>query len=229
MFTTEQIMNAFFAKNVKKKIRSLLVSSTSPPLFFENDNQRRQWQQQHFSVYPQRRPFFHFIPVSRVVIDTLHIELRIITVLWKFTVSARCRDAAHLADICQWVFDTQRILISKSTAVQNSRGVVNTIGTESWHGRTCRRILIIHEDVLREVSNRGTHDDSSQDIHLQLWQEFINWLAELKYGLLIDTPDHWDSHADRLKEKVSWLSFNALQESADLPPICTVWSHMFLT
>ena len=94
-------------KNAKKKIKSVPVTSTSPPLVFDNDNQRRQWQQLHFSVYPQRRPFFPFIPVSRVVIDTLHIELRIIPVLWKVTVSARCRDAAHLADICQWVFDTQ--------------------------------------------------------------------------------------------------------------------------
>jgi hypothetical protein len=188
-------------KNVNKKIKSLLVLSTSPPLFFENDNQRRQWQQLHVRVYPQRRPFFHFIPVSRVVIDTLHIELRIIPLLWKVNVSSRCRDATHLANICQWVFGTQRILISKNTTVQNSRGVVNTIGTESWQDRTCRRNLIIHEDVLREVSNWGAHDDSSQDIHIQIWEQCVNWLAELKYGLPIDTPNHWDGHADRLKVK----------------------------
>lgn len=193
--------DCILCKNAKKKMKSVSVTSTSPPLVFENDNQRRQWQQLHFSVSPQRRPFFHFIPVSRIVTDILHIELRIIPVLWKVTVSARCRDAAHLEDICQWVFDTQRIIISKNTAVQNSRGAINTIGTESWPGRTCRRILIIHEDVLREVSNWRTEDAPFQDIHLEIWQEFINWLAELKYGLPIDTPEHWDAHADRLKER----------------------------
>jgi hypothetical protein len=61
--------------------------------------------------------------------------------------------------------------------------------------------LIIHEQVLREISNSGTHDDSSQAIHLEIWQEFVNWLAELKYGLRIDTPEHWDAHANRLKLK----------------------------
>lgn len=197
-------MHAFFAKNVKK-IKSVAVTTTSPSLAFENDNQRRQWQQQHFSLYTQRRPFFHFISMSRVVIDTLHIELRIIPVLWKVTVSSRGRDASHLADICQWVFDTRRIIISKSTAVQNSRGIVNTIGTESWPGRTCRRFLTIHEEVFREVSRWGTHYTSSQDIHLEIWQEFVNWLAELKYGLPIDAPEHWDGHADRLKEKAERL------------------------
>jgi hypothetical protein len=146
-------MNAFFVKNVKKKIKYVPVTSTSPPLVFDNDNQRRQWQQLHLSIYHQRRPFFLFIPVSRVVIDTLHIELRTIPVLWKVTVSARCRDASYLADICQWVFDTQRVIITKSTSVQISRGIVNIIGTEYWTSRTCRRILIIHEEVLREVSN----------------------------------------------------------------------------
>ena len=78
---------------------------------------------------------------------------------------------------------------------------MNTIGTESWPGRTCRRILIIHEEVLREVSNWGHHDAPSNDIYLEIWQEFANFLAELKYGLPIDTPEHWDSHADRLQEK----------------------------
>jgi hypothetical protein len=106
--------DCILCKNVKKKVRSVSILANSPPLAFENDNQRRQWQQTHMSVQPQQRPFFHFIPVSRVVPDSLHMELRIIPVLWKFTVSSRCRDAAHLADICQYVFDTQRVIISRT-------------------------------------------------------------------------------------------------------------------
>jgi len=150
----------------KEKIRANPVTSDTPPMEFENNNQRRQWQQLHNNVSPQQRPFFYFIPISRIVTDILHIELRIIPILWKFTVSSRCRDAAHLAVICQYVFDTQRVIINKDMAVQNMRGTVNTIGTESWSGRTCRRILIIHEEILAEVSNRravGAADEMQPD------------------------------------------------------------------
>ena len=92
--------DCILCKHVKKKIKSVSVTSTSLPMVFENDNQRRHWKQLHFNVSPQRRPFFYFIPVSRIVTDILHIELRIIPVLWKVTVFDRCRDAAHLEDIC---------------------------------------------------------------------------------------------------------------------------------
>jgi len=189
--------DCLLCKNVKKKIKSVSVTSDSASLVFDNDRQRREWQQSHYSVVPQQRPFFHFIPISRIVTDILHIELRIVPVLWKYTVIANCRDASHVADICQWVFDTQRVIISKDTVVQNSRGVVNTIGTESWPGRTCRRILIIHEDCLREVYGSNTN----AGIYYEVWQEFINFLHELKYGCPIDTPEYWPGYADRLKFK----------------------------
>ena len=165
--------DCILCKNAKKKVLSMHVLANSPPLAFDNDNQRRQWQQCHMSVQPQQPPFFYFIPVSIVVLDELHIELRIIPVLWKVAVSSRCRDAANLADICPYVFDTQRCIISKDTTVQNSRGTVKSIGTESWHGRTWRRILIFHEDVLREVScgrPTGTWDSRHEELCLELWQ-----------------------------------------------------------
>jgi len=165
--------DCLLCKDVKKKIKSVCVTATSSSsLVFGNDRQRREWQQSHYSVVPHQRPFFYFIPVSRIVTDILHIELRIVPVLWKFTIIANCRDASHVADICQWVFDTQRVIISKDTVVQNSRGAINTIGTESWPGRTCRRILIIHEDCLREVYGSS----SGAEVYYEVWQELINFL-----------------------------------------------------
>jgi hypothetical protein len=80
--------DCILCKNAKKKVLSVPVLAIIPPLAFDNDNQRRQWQQCHMSVQLQHRPFFYFIPVSRVVPDALHIELRIIPVFWKVTVSS---------------------------------------------------------------------------------------------------------------------------------------------
>ena len=43
----------------------------------------------------------------------------------------------------------------------------------------------------------------------RLWQEFIYFLLELKYGCLIDTSEQWPDHADRLKSKAGrfWTTF----------------------
>ncbi len=65
--------DCILCKNAKKKVLSVPVLANNPPLAFDNDNQRRHWQQCHMSVQPQQRPFFYFIPVSRVVPDALHI------------------------------------------------------------------------------------------------------------------------------------------------------------
>jgi hypothetical protein len=73
--------DCILCKNVKKKVHSVPVLANNPPLSFENDNQRRQWQQSHMSVQSQQHHLFHFIPVLRVVSYSLHMELRIIPVL----------------------------------------------------------------------------------------------------------------------------------------------------
>jgi hypothetical protein len=50
---------------------------------------------------------------------------------------------------------------------------------------------------LREVYGSNTN----AGIYYEVWQEFINYLFEVKYGCPIDTPEHWPRHADRLKFK----------------------------
>ena len=96
--------------------------------------------------------------------------------LWKITITANFKDATHVDDIWQWVFNKQRVIINKDTIVQNSRGDINTIGAEPYPGRTFRRILIIHEDCLREVYGSNTN----AGIYDKVWQKLVIFLFELK-------------------------------------------------
>ena len=44
-------------------------------------------------------------------------------------------------------------------------------------------------------------DEMQPDVYKRIWQEFIYFLFELKYGCPIDTSEHWHDHAERLKTK----------------------------
>ena len=139
----------------------------------------------------------------------------------------RGRDAAHLADICQWVFDTQRVIISKDTAVQNKSGKVNTIGTESWPGRTCRRILLIHDQVLNDVfGEAGRNASPTARLCYIVWEEFMDYLWELKYGCPVDTEEHWPAYAKRLQAKAERFleTFRELAGAGNF----TVYMHVLL-
>ena len=199
------------------------VRADTPPLVFANDNQRRDWSQCHFSVMANESPFFYCIPVARFIADGLHVELRLEPKVWQYTVAGYC-DEAQLADICQWVFDTQRVWISKETAVQNKKGDVNIMGTDSWPGKTCRRLVICHEDVLDQV--HAQTDEEEKSICYQVWIEYICYLHELKYGCPVDLPEHWPGHAKRLKLRAeAFLSVYKIIAGADN---FTVYMHVLL-
>ena len=78
--------------------------------------------------------FFSFIPVSRVLVDILHLELRICLAIWRHTDNNHVTKE-ELAKLCQWVYDEDKIIISKDTAVQSSTGLENKIGSSAWPGK----------------------------------------------------------------------------------------------
>jgi hypothetical protein len=47
----------------------------------------------------------------------------------------------------------------------------------------------------------GSRDTLHDKWCLELWQNFIFFLSELKYGLPVDEKEYWSDHADRLKMK----------------------------
>ena len=85
-----------------------------------------------------------------VIFDILHLELRICPAIWRLTVSNHVTKD-ELADLCQWVYDEHKIIISKDTAVQSSSGKENKIGSSAWPGKTCGKIMQIYPQVMAKV------------------------------------------------------------------------------
>jgi hypothetical protein len=83
---------------------------------------RRAYERKHLmAVEGKERPIFPFIPVSMVIFDILHLELRICPAIWQLTVSNHVTNY-ELDNLCQWVYDEHKIIISKETAGQSSSG-----------------------------------------------------------------------------------------------------------
>ncbi len=90
-----------------------------------------QHHQHHFSKAPRVGLFFLCIKLEDVIIDALHVVLRVIPAIYRATVTAHV-DQAERQSILQWIFDTHRVIVSSNTAVQSATGREATIGTECW-------------------------------------------------------------------------------------------------
>ncbi len=67
------------------------------------------------------KPVLHkCIAIHDIIIDTLHVVLRVTPKLWEVTVVNRLREY-QLRDLCQWIFDTYRVM-AKSVKVLGSVG-----------------------------------------------------------------------------------------------------------
>ncbi len=54
-----------------------------------------------------------------MIVDILHLELRICLAIWRLHVSNRV-NKEDLVKTCQWVYDEHKIVIGKDMVVQNS-------------------------------------------------------------------------------------------------------------
>ena len=157
----------------------------------------------HYMVKEGEGPFLPFIPVHRVIIvDILHLKLRVTPILWRLTVSNHV-DKDKLQAICQHVFDKHKIIISKSTAVQSSTGQENKIGSSCWPGKTCDKILLIFREVMDMV-----HDDHENKMAcIKAWNYLILLLDEVKKGCDDHNEESVKEHANRTQA----LSENLVQ------------------
>ena len=146
----------------------------------------------HFMVKEGEGPFFPFIPIERVIVDILHLKLRITPVLWRITVSNHV-DKEKLVEICQEIYNKHKIIISKGTAVQSSTGQENKIGSTCWPGKTCDKILIIFREVMDMVHS----DDDIKKACIQCWNYLLLLLDEIKKGCDDSDPDSVEKHAER--------------------------------
>jgi hypothetical protein len=140
--------------------------------------------------------FLPFVPVSRVMVDILHLELRVCPAIWRLTVSNHV-SKEELANICQWVYDEHKIIISKDTAVQSSTGKENSIGSSSWPGKTCSKIMQIYPDVMKmvHVKQKGKNLEAC----MLCWDYFVLLMKNLKEGCDDNDPDSVEAHANRVE------------------------------
>ena len=160
------------------------------------DNERRQWQKRHFGCMQGYGPFLPFIPVYNIIIDALHIVLRLTPALWRATVSDHMT-GDRLENLHQWVYDNVGVIIAKNTAVQSrtNNSKLCKIGTESWHGHTCLAIMDWYMDILPRV-----HTQSSDNFFnaVVAWEALIVFYSEMLHGCDDSNPWSREVHAQIL-------------------------------
>ena len=77
--------------------------------------------QHHFSTAHLVGVFFLCIQLEDVIIDALHVVLRVIPAIYRATVTAHV-DQAECQSISQWIFDTHRVIVSSNTAALRATG-----------------------------------------------------------------------------------------------------------
>ena len=187
----QELAHLYLGRNVKCRACSKQITKdiTHPQ---RTTHGRQSWQKKHFMVKEGEGPFLPFIPVSRVLVDILHLELRICPVLWRLTVSNHV-DKKKLQAICQWVSDKHKVIISKGTAVQSSTGMTNKIGSNSWPGRTCAKIMQIYPEVMAKVH---VSNGQNKKVCIKCWEYFVVLMHTLKQGCNDSDPEAVTKHAD---------------------------------
>ncbi len=86
-----------------------------------SDAARTKHEGMHYGTSLNKPVLLKCIPTHDIVIDTLHIVLRIIPKLWAMTVVNRLREF-QLRDLCQWIFDTHQVLAGSVKVIGSSGG-----------------------------------------------------------------------------------------------------------
>ena len=185
-------------------------------------DQRATRQQHHYSTLEGDGPYLNAIALDHVMADTLHIILRVVPVVYRATVSAHVSKPEG-ESIAQWVFDVHRVIISSETGIQNRTGKTTTIGTESWPGPTCDKMMNIFYEVLRMAHTQG---DNLRDCEV-VWEYLIDYQKELLAGCVDDNDDaERKAHGDRLQH-LAEVFVNAFKQVASAERV-TPYMHVML-
>jgi len=143
-------------------------------------------------VVEGKGPLFSFIPMSRVLVDILHLELRICPSIWCLTISNHV-SKDELEKLCQWVYDEHKIIISKDMAVQSSAGKEDKIGSSAWPGKTCLKIMQIYPQVMEKIHFKKKKKNLSP---YTLYRDyFVLLMTILKKGCNDDDAESVEKHA----------------------------------
>jgi hypothetical protein len=167
--------------------------------------------------------FISFIPMSRVFVDILHLELRICLAMWRLVVSNHV-SKDEIVEICQWVYDEHKIIISKDMAVQIRTRKENKIGSSTWPGESCAKIMQIYPRYMQKVHVKKK---KNMDPCTLCWDYFVLFSNQSKEGCNDDDVDTVEAHA----QEVDVLSENMLKafiEAGLTMGRVTVYMHIAL-
>lgn len=132
------------------------------------------------------------------VIDVLHVMLRIVPALFKWTVGKHLSPKG-MEDVANWFREQCDKIIGNCTAVQSGTGREASLSSASWPGETCVAVLDMHEELLEKAW--GLLKRTGCPAHVKgkaAWKAFMNWNYEVSRGC--DDGQHAkDAHADRLE------------------------------
>lgn len=161
------------------------------------DNPRREQQRMHFGGVPGRTPYLMLEP-WHLVMDSLHLILRSVPILFRQTISANCNKQA-LEKVAQWVYDNCDVIISSDVALQTDTGTKKlSMSSETWPGHTCRVMMDHFEEMLQLAIPKWT--GIQQGLYnkcIDAWETFYHLSDTITRGCG-SSADAWQQYADTL-------------------------------
>ncbi len=103
-------------------------------------------QRKHYGGAPGRTPFTN-IPLQDYIIDTLHLVLRVVPLLFRQTIQANGK-AKALEKVAQWLYAKCDVIISDKIALQTDTGTKNlSMSAEAWPSNVCKEIMDRHPEI----------------------------------------------------------------------------------
>eukprot|EP00873_Tetraselmis_striata_P010269 jgi/Tetstr1/430533/TSEL_020331.t1 len=121
-----------------------------------------------------RSPYIKLAHILDYVVDILHLMLRAIPQIFKFTVSKDC-DAAKLEQLVLWIEKQLKVELTNNKPGQSKTCTRKIdLSAKSWPGDTCQRLLDNFVDILRRpIPLRHGRDMWSYQDALKVWTVFF--------------------------------------------------------
>ena len=177
----------------------LTTSVTPEEIEAMSEAAREHHHQSHFSTPIGKTPLLACIALYNVIIDVLHVVLRVVPAIYRATVSAHV-DSAECQSIAQWIFDVHGVVVSGSTSVQSATGRQAAIGTECWPGAVCQKLMIIYPEVLAQVHDNQSDIGKENGLFAEeVWDAFFLFNEEMVSGCDDNDPADIKRHSEKLR------------------------------
>eukprot|EP00873_Tetraselmis_striata_P013373 jgi/Tetstr1/433637/TSEL_000008.t1 len=137
--------------STKCKDRDVTASSAELADEGMSVSRRQQLQQLHYGMCRGRAPYLVLSHILDYIVDILHLMLRVVPQIFKFTVSKHC-DAAKQLELVKWVEEHLKVKLSSSKAGQSATGKAKIdLSAESWPGETCQVLMDNYVAILQKA------------------------------------------------------------------------------